>query len=1217
MICSNCQYENVIDAKFCQNCGQKLQRICSNCSTPNETTAKFCKECGTRLEEAESAPTAPKLGDETQTGLQRFIPRELLSKIKSAQESGEMVGERRIVTMLFCDVKGSTAAAGQLDPEEWAEIMNGAFEYMIQPVYRYEGTIARLMGDSVLAFFGAPIAHEDDPERAIRAGLEIVEGMQPYRVQVKSRWELDFDVRVGINTGLVVVGAVGSDMRMEYTALGDAINLAARMEQTAVPGTVQIAEPTYKFIAPLFDFEDLGGIEIKGKDEPVRAYRVLRPKLQPGRVRGVEGLESPIVGRDAEMHTLRGAVIAVREGRGGIISIMGEAGLGKSRLVAELQREPTPVQGGKAPLHWLAGRCLSYQTTTPYTPFTVMFTEHFDLQDGQSDQDKYGRLTQRVAAAGRERVDEIAPFLATLLGVSLTGEAFDRVRYLEPPQMRERIFHAIGTYIECLSIEQPVILLIDDVHWIDPTSLDLLEALLPLTDRTSLLILALFRPRRQEPSWRFHENASRDFAHRYQSLHLNPLGSDDARQLVANLLHIEDLPEKVRALILEKAEGNPFFVEEVIRSLLDGGLVVRQNGHWRATREIESISVPNTLAAVITTRLDRLDEDARRLAQSASVIGREFRVSTLEAVHPTRSNLDAPLANLQRRELLLEKTRIPERSFIFKHVLTQETAYHSLLLKTRRELHLRVAAVLERTTPDRVNDIAHHFLSARQPSRALPYLVEAADRAAKSYATQEAIGFYRQALEILETVDDLALTRRVYEGLGNALTFANQVSEAVQTFQTMFDLAETRDDVPMQVSALNKLSNLAALRMGDFKRAEQFLEQSDHLAREFNDKRGLSEMGLIRCMMCTAMADFDGVVRYMDETVALGRDLGVKEQMTQGLTHIAASQAFLLQFDKAMETYEEGLQLSREIGDRYHEGQLMAEVGPLLYLNRGDFQTAQTLAETGLEIGRTIGDFFAQIHGNRVLGLIAHQQGAYEQAITRYQNYLDISRAAGIPWLEADAMCLLGTAYLDISTELLERVLGFHMKALEILDQPGGAMMGASAWAEIGFCFHAVGKLDEARAYFLKGMDFPTVTIHLERPRLLVGAGMVALKLGQLDEARKQIEEAKLFALEKGMKNLYPLIFFAEGCVAEDTGETENAISAFTRATELALEMNLRPIVWQAQAKTGRIHAKTGHEELASQLFQSAQKMINEIASPFEDEHLRQTFLDHAQQKLK
>ena len=1224
MNCSNCQAANPDKAKFCRECGKPLATLCPNCGRQNSPDAKFCNNCGFRLgapaQKPVAAAAAPEPSLPPDTGLSsaasRFIPNELAAKLQAARASRAMVGERRIVSMLFCDVKGSTAAAEQLDPEEWTDIMNGAFERMIQPIYHYEGTVARLMGDAILAFFGAPIAHEDDPERAVRAGLEIVEGIQPYRAVVKNTWGIEFDVRVGINTGLVVVGPVGSDLRMEYTALGDAINLAARMEQTAAPGTVRIAEATHKLLAPLFDFEDLGGIEVKGKAEPVPAYRPLRPKLKRGALRGLEGLNSPLVGREAEMAAVAGALIETQRGRGQIISIMGEAGLGKSRLMAELRLQSLPEGGQTQAVHWLEGRCLSYQTNTPYAPFVELFAGHFGLRDAPAAGDAYPRLAEQVAAVSGEKALEIAPFLATLLGLPLSAEPYSRVRYLEPPQLRRRLHEAIQAYLGHLSRGLPVILTIDDLHWIDPTSLDLLQSLLPLTDRAPLMLVAIFRPHGQDPSWQFHEAASRNFGHRYQALSLRPLEEGQARRLVANLLHIEDLPDKVRQLILDKAEGNPFFVEEVIRSLLDSGLVISQDGHWRATREIENIAVPDNLAAVINARLDRLDDETRSLVQSASVIGRQFSLALLQAVHPAALDLERPLLDLLRRELLREKTRIPERVYTFKHALTQETAYNSLLLKTRRDLHLSVAGALERMAPDQVNDLAYHFLAARQPARALPFLIAAAGRAATAYATQEAIGFYRQSLEILQSAGDLPRLRHVYEGLGNALIFANRPMEAVETFQAMLAAADEAGDVQMQVSALNKLSSTLALRMGQFEQAEQYLFEADRRARRAQDKPGLSEMGLIRCMMCTAVADFPGVVRYMDETLALGEELGVQEQVALGLTHIAASQAFMLQFDKALENYEKGIRLCREIGDRQHEAELMAQAGPICYLARGDIATAQQLAAGALTIATEIGDLNALINSCRMLGYMAEQQGEYERAIAYFQRYLDGARASQFNWSEAEALCLIGATYLDISTALLERVIGFHGQALQILEQPNGAMMGATAWAEIGFCLDAAGQFEKAAEYFQRALNTPTVTINLERPRLLVGAALVGLKLGQLSQAAQAAAEARSFAEANGMVFFYPLVALAESSIAEAQADTDGALAALERAEQLAAGMGMLPIVWQAQARQAQALLKLGRPAEAQARRVAAQAVIASLAEFFQDKELREHFVAYAGQKM-
>ncbi len=1214
MNCPNCQAANPDGAKFCMNCGQSLGLTCPNCQTELPASAAFCYNCGHQIGKPVQETPAPAPGQGTR--LERYIPKELLSKLRDARDSQAMAGERRIVTMLFCDVGGSTAAAAQLDPEEWTEIINGAFEHLIAPVYRYEGTVARLMGDGILAFFGAPIAHEDDPQRAVLASLEILQSIKPYSARVRKSWGFDLNVRVGINTGLVVVGAVGSDMRMEYTALGDAINIAARMEQAAAPGTVQIAEATHKLIAPLFEFEDLGGIEVKGKDAPVRAYRVLNPRAEPGRLRGIEGLEAPLIGRGAEMQTLRQALLDLQQGRGQILSMIGEAGLGKSRIMAELRRTSTPVSNTDAPLTWLEGRSLSYQSSTPYAPFIALFEEYFQLTETLSEEDKYSQVAASVEQVMPGRSDEVAPFIATLLGIGLSGSPLERIKYLEPPQVRERTFLSVSSFFEALAATGPLVLVIDDLHWADPTSLELLEQLLPVTDRTMLIVIVLFRPRREEPSYDFYQLAEREYAHRHTAIRLEPLPEDNARELVANLLHVEDLPLDVRNLILSKAEGNPFFVEEVIRSLLDARLIVRHNGRWRATREIVEIAVPDTLTAVITTRLDRLDDEARRAAQTAAVIGREFNYETLASLYGANDRLEQALTELQRRELIWEASRIPQRRYLFKHALTQETAYNSLLLKNRRVLHKRVGELLAGQAPERVNEIARHFLDGGERARALPYLVAAGDRAARAYATREAIGYYEQALEILPQGDELELSRRAFEGLGSALTFANDVPRAIQTYQQMLEQAKAKGDMHMQVSALNKMSYVTALRLGEFQKAETYITEADQLARESDDTAGLSELSLIRCMMCTAVADFDGVVRYMDETVSIGRQLAEKEQMSMGLAHIASSQIFMLQFEEGWETLQEGLALSREIGDREHEADHLASIAPIYHMRNGDLASARSTAQEGVGIAKNIGSVNIAAQGLRVLGILDQIQGDYEQAIHYLTEYLNTGRKAGLPFLEAEALCRLGSVFLEISPALVDRMLDFHVEAVKLLESPVAMMLGGSSWAELGFCAQALGKTEDARQLFEKGLTTPTITTNIERPRLFIGMARVALAHDNPDEAAHMTEEARQLIQKHGMKNYEALLELTAAQVAAARGNVDEALATFEQAEMIARDMSLRPHVWRASAGMAELLDAAGKAEQANTRRQAARVMIEEIGSLFQSEELRNHYLEHALKML-
>lgn len=1217
MICSNCQTPNPDGAKFCMNCGNAMALLCPHCGEQSPPKAKFCLNCGNSL----IGETSQAEAESMQETLQKLMPRDMAAKLESIRASGGIEGERRILTILFCDVVGSTAAAENLDPEDWTEIMNGAFKYLINPIYKYEGTVGRLMGDAVLAFFGAPIAHEDDPQRAVLAGLEITSGIRPYCEKVLDKYGLDIDIRVGINTGLAVIGEVGSDLAVEYTAMGDAVNMAARMEQTAQPGTVQISANTHKLVAPLFDLKDLGKIETKGKKEPVQIYQVLHPKAEPGRVRGIEGLNAPLIGRDEEMHSLREVINELQQGRGQIVSVMGEAGLGKSRLVTEVRKalENDGMLSSENRKHtegllWLEGRSLSYETTTPYAPFTAMFNKHFQLRDDESDAEKYAQIEGKLSEFPDPT--SITPFVATMLGIELPPEESELIRYLQPPELRAKMFRAIHALVLQLAASNPIALVFDDVHWIDPTSLDLLEQLLPATDLVGLLIIAIFRPRRDEPSWGFHEKAARDFAHRYQEILLKPLDEEGSRELVANLLYVEGLPETVRLLILKKAEGNPFFVEEVIRSLLDAKLVVRENSHWRATQEIEDISVPDTLAGVITSRLDRLEEGAKQVVQAAAVIGRQFEFDTLTAVHGSPHEVEAALRTLQRRELIREKSRTPKRVYLFKHALTQETAQGSLLKRKGQELHRQVAEYLEQVQPVHAGEIARHFLEAEESQLAMPYLVDAGEQANRSSSTAEAIQFFEKALELIEPKDDLVSTRRAYEGLASARMFAREIEGAINAYQSMLTLAQEHQDEAMQVSALNKMGFVTGMMMGQFPVANSLLDQAEKLARKNQDYAGLAELHMVKCNICTSTGDLDGAISHLGESTQLGRDLNAEEPLLFGLTHSANTLTFMGRFDEAWEKAQEALQIAREVGNQRYVAELLAFPIPVHYQQEGDFQQAREALDECVSIAARISYGFGEWLGLYGLGQFARLTGEYEFALACFERSLEAGKAIGGGQMIMLPLCAMGTVHLNVSEKLLPKTMELHAETMKLLEMPTAKAWGSSAWVEMGFCLLETGDLDGAEEFLQKGLTVPTTTMHLLRAKLLVGSGLLAMKRMNLEQAGKFIRDARKTVDELGMAAELPLVMLAEAQLASEKGDHEQALEKFRMAEEKALTMGMRPRMIEARMGAAQAFMQTGQTDKAEKELAAAREIVKEMTELFEDEELRSTYEASALQSL-
>lgn len=633
--CPNCSFENPSDAKFCENCGKRLERPCPNCKKPVSPGARFCKNCGFDLTMPASATPAPAHAENSaQALIDRYQTPEIASKLAAARK-GSIEGERRIVTILFADIKGSTAMAERLDPEEWAEMMNRAFEYLIEPIYRYEGIVARLMGDAILAFFGAPIAHEDDPQRAVLAALSILDGIGKYRERLQKERGFDFGVRIGLNTGLVVVGNVGTDLKSEYTAMGDAINLASRMQTAAEPNTILISENTHRLVAPLFDFEDKGQVVVKGKTEPIHVYRPLRERNGVTPRRGIAGLASPMVGRQREFATLMQIIADVRAGRGSIVSVIGEAGLGKSRLVTEWRK--AALAESNTSLRWIEGRCLSYASTMAHYLSTDILRAFIGVSAGSSEAETHAALNRALDPYGAEAKD-IYPFLGHLLGLKLEEEALARVKYLEGPALQAQYIAAYKKMLQLASRATPIILVCEDIHWADPSSVELGSHILPIAATDPIVFVFVTRMDKDSAGWRLVAQAHEVAGVGAIELYLAPLSEGDSRQLVSNLLNIDAIPESLRQLILAKAEGNPFFVEEVLRMLIDQGGIAFQNDRWVVTREINNIEIPDTLQGVLTARIDRLPEDAKRTLQIAAVIGRKFNVQVLERVLAMQAN---------------------------------------------------------------------------------------------------------------------------------------------------------------------------------------------------------------------------------------------------------------------------------------------------------------------------------------------------------------------------------------------------------------------------------------------------------------------------------------------------------------------------------------------------------------------------------------------------
>ncbi|MGQ0668055.1 MAG: ABC transporter substrate-binding protein, partial [Actinomycetota bacterium] len=710
--------------------------------------------------------------------------------MQTPPDAASMREERKVVTAVFADLVGSTALAERLDPEEVKLIIGEAIARVIHAIEAYGGTVKDLAGDGVLAMFGAPAAHEDDAERAVHAALKIAEDMRDYATDVERAWGLaGFAVRVGINTGPVVLGAIGAGARVEYGAIGDAVNMAARLQSQAEPGRVLVGADTQRLVEPLFEWGDEASLTLKGKAEPVRACEVVGVRAEGARSHGIEGVRARLVGRDRELAAAHEPLEGVLAGAGGILLLSGEPGIGKSRLLAELRErfETASVEHGRG--LWIEGRCVSYGESMPYWPIRDLLRGWLGAASDEPELRVRVSLRRSLERLFGDRVLEVYPYLGAILGLSLETDASARLAELSPEALQYRTFEVVRGLLRRLADDGPVVVAIEDLHWADPTSLQLIERMLADTEEAAMLMLLTQRPERDHPSWAIKEAAAREFPHRTREIALEALSGETDRELLHALVGGRTLSEEMERRILEPAEGNPFFLEELVRSLVDSGALVREGEAWRFDHEV-TVEIPPTVEKVILARIDRLMPTDRDVLTAACTLGRQFGLPLLEAVAADEGAVRRSLHELQRLDLIREERRWPQPEYRFKHALIQEAAYRTILGDERRRLHRKAAEWLERQYEGHEDEVAgllaHHWLMAADEDKAVTYLTRAGDKARQEYALDEAIRHYRDLLPLLERRGEEQAIALVLFKLALALHVSLRFAEANEKYQRAF-----------------------------------------------------------------------------------------------------------------------------------------------------------------------------------------------------------------------------------------------------------------------------------------------------------------------------------------------------------------------------------------------------------------------------------------------
>ena len=802
MRCPACEAEVPADNKFCGACGARLPAACSACGHRNPPTQKFCGECGAKLTtgtpaappapaQASPAPTPPAATTpapaERFASPESYTPKHLAEKILTSRSAIE--GERKQVTVMFTDVSGFTAMSERLDPEEVHAIMDRVFEVILGAVHGYEGTINQFLGDGVMALFGAPIAHEDHAGRALRSALAIQEKLGPVRADVQRQHGQKLLMRIGINTGPVVVGAIGRDLRMDYTAVGDTVNLAARLLNVAQPGQIVASRHTKALCEGFFQFDDLGDFQVKGKTEPQRAYAVKseisgRTRLEVSKERGL----TPLIGRVAEREQLIEAFQQASGGHGGIVVISGDPGVGKSRLLYEFLRSLDETRYLE-----LEGTCASYGRTMAYRPLLEVYRRYLDLTEELSPEDVRRRAAARLVALGLEEEDP-AFLLSHFLGLPVPPEFLLRV---QGAQLRDRTHEVLQSLVFRESARQPVVLVVENIHWVDASSEALLKSLAERVHEHRVLLVLTARPG-MALEWLPATTVR---------LKLEGLDRDDIREMVGTLCGARTVSEPLFELLMAKGEGNPLYVEEIVRQLQETDGIVVDDGEARL--RAADVTVPETIRDIIAARVDRLGESPKRTLQVASVVGRHFGVTLVSHVRESdHDHIAGDLQDLHAVDFVFPSANDPELMYSFKHALTQDVVYTSLLERRRRRFHAAAGRGLEELYADRIYDVvellAHHYEHSGEDDKAVDYAILAAGKAQGRWATAEAVAYFEIAVKRLETMPDTPenRVRRIDAAVKQSeIMFAlGRQAEQLQRLETVRDLVETAADPPRRAA---------------------------------------------------------------------------------------------------------------------------------------------------------------------------------------------------------------------------------------------------------------------------------------------------------------------------------------------------------------------------------------------------------------------------------
>src|SRR5438128_1547 len=1116
MNCLQCRHDVPPKAKFCPECGAALPAACASCGRDLPQSAKFCPECGHRV----SAP--PPAAAARFDSLAAYTPKHLAEKILGAKDALE--GERKQVTVLFADLKGSTELLADRDPEDARRLLDPVLERMMEAVHHYEGTVNQVMGDGIMALFGAPLAHEDHAVRACYAALRMQEVVRRYSDELRHAQGVEVQIRVGVNSGEVVLRSIGSDLRMDYTAVGQTTHLAARMEQLAAPGSIRLTAETLHLAEGFVQVTPLGPVPIKGLGEPIEVFELVgagaaRTRLEATARRGL----TRFVGRTAELEQLRDALDRASLGHGQVVAVVGEPGVGKSRLFWELTHSHR-VHG------WLIvqSASVSYGKATAYLPVIELLRGYFEIESRDDPRKIREKVTGKVLTLAPALAPVVPAFLA-LLDVPVEEAAWQA---LDPLQRRQRTLDAVKRLLLRESEVQPLVVVFEDLHWIDGETKALLDSLVESLPAARLLLLVNYRPEYS------HAWGGKTY---YRQLRIDPLPPESADELLAALLGADAALGPLKQLLVERTEANPLFLEESVLALVETAALAGERGAYRLTRPVEQLKIPATVQAILAARIDRLAPEAKRLLQAAAVIGKDVPMPLLLAIADApEQEVRAELTHLQAAEFPYETRLFPDLEYPFKHALTHEVAYQGLLHDRQRALHARIAETIERLSTERIAEqaerLAHHALRGELWEKAVAYLRQAGLRAMVRAANREASTHLEQALSAI---------RRLPEG---------------------------RETTELTIDIHIDLRN-ALLALGDRARMADHLHEAEVLARTLGDPHRLGRIATFMVNLCVITGDYDQAVRFGQEALSIARTLGnrlieVVATSNLGITHVARGE-----FSDAATLLERNVALEGDLRSERFGGAAIQSALSGAWLADGLPQVARLdeaigHAEAAVQIAEAADHPWTIHFGLFELGRAHLHRGDLPRATRVLERGLDLCRTwhivVGIPFVAAAlsaAYALAGRA-----DEALPLVAG----AVEEFRRRQNHLRPALILLCAGMTYLSAGRIDEAAGHARKALALTRgLGARASEAHALCLTGDVASAGGAVD-AEAYYHDALALAGRLGMLPLVAHCHLGLGKLYRRTGKRQQAHEHLTTATTMYREMGMTYWLEKAEPELAR-----------------------------------------------